>query len=391
MAGFCNHISITDDDVECDGSGCTHGDACNNGICIPGDTDCTDQLGAGRTGTCEPAPWGGEYCSEEYLPQGAACMTEANLNGSCSEWGECIVECTAHLDCDDGQPCTLDFCDVFTGTCVHQNDYSAWDCVPCYDEFDCVKASVCMGGTQHWRLNATGLCIDGACELDPTPQACPNCDSFGWGEGGVAEVGLCEEQLLCPGGGPCEVDPGNPPETDCATCSDDIAQTFSVCLMGGECFNYESEYCSFSGNTWSEEQGCFQCYEDTDCEDGNPCSSEGTCNTGGYCSYEWPWPNQACDVLPSCGEVSDPPCEWGNCVDDKCIVPKTCTTDFQCPGHDRPFCYKGSCQPCLPALDDHEDDAQHIGCWSVQPICEGLAQADPVTGDSKTLYSCVED
>jgi hypothetical protein len=49
---------------------------------------------------------------------GTACLFGSG-EGVCKA-GQCVMSCsTADDDCDDGNPCTQDGCDVETGACVH--------------------------------------------------------------------------------------------------------------------------------------------------------------------------------------------------------------------------------------------------------------------------------
>jgi hypothetical protein len=405
--GFCTHEAITgtpgfEDEVceegeecseytnsfNCDDSECTTGDMCDAGVCIPGSTECGNNDPC-KVGTCVSDEWG-DWCSYDDMPFGTSCTTDEGLNGTCTNWGDCYVECTEHLDCDDSKPCTEDACDKLTGTCVHKTNHAKWDCIPCYDDFECVGASVCKGGTEHWRFNTSGLCLEGSCELDSTPIACPDCEQFTWADGGVAKVGLCEEQLLCPGGGPCGVEDIDFTQ-DCLSCQDDLEQTFAVCFEDGTCGQYESTYCAFSGEVWFEDDGCRGCFENLDCEDGNPCTGQGSCSSYGYCQGMGESPDDwtECDDLPKCGGFDDPSCELGNCIGNRCIAPKPCSSDFDCPGYQRKFCLEGYCQPCLPAIDAHEGGDKHIGCWSSTPLCEPAGQEDPVTADEIIIFTCL--
>ncbi|MCC6524632.1 MAG: hypothetical protein IT373_18390, partial [Polyangiaceae bacterium] len=56
------------------------------------------------------------------LPAGSACHDANDHAGTCAAGGVCVVDCTpatAATDCDDSLPCTLDTCDVASGSCVH--------------------------------------------------------------------------------------------------------------------------------------------------------------------------------------------------------------------------------------------------------------------------------
>lgn len=386
-AGKCSHNPLSIEYAECDGNTCTQ-DSCDEGVCISSG-ECTDSSSECQVGTCVSDSWA-DYCSYESLDAGSSCTTVEGQDGSCSPWGECFPECSSHADCDDDKPCTIDSCDVLTGTCVHDKDYQAWDCIQCTHDYECINASVCVGGTWHWRKNATGICLNGSCELEEEPIACPKCDQHTWTDSGVAKVGLCQEQLLCPGGGPCELEDIDFTQ-DCPTCQDGFGQTFSVCIEGGECEQYASSHCGFNG-TWIDGD-CRDCFEDSDCNDQNPCTGEGTCSSWGYCQGMGESPDDwtQCDDVPMCGGFDDPPCEWGHCMANRCVTPKACDTNFECPGNDRPYCVEGYCQECLPAYDADGSSVNHVGCWGSKPLCQESVQTDPVSADNLSIYSCVSE
>jgi len=104
-----------------DGDPCTLGDACADGLCVPGavrdcsawqtaclDAACAAYLAAPQTGYCVQAP---------MSPDTACTPTDLCAAGGTSQAGVCTS--TGPRDCDDGDGCTLDACEPGTGACTH--------------------------------------------------------------------------------------------------------------------------------------------------------------------------------------------------------------------------------------------------------------------------------
>jgi hypothetical protein len=107
LAG-CLH-TMADDSVPCaDGDTCTSG-TCDAGSCVGDGFDCSD----GNPCTvdfCHPA----EGCLHPSAPEGWPCSD----GDACTGVDQCEAgACTpgAPVDCEDGQPCTIDFCDPIFG------------------------------------------------------------------------------------------------------------------------------------------------------------------------------------------------------------------------------------------------------------------------------------
>ncbi|RME37020.1 MAG: hypothetical protein D6788_10395 [Planctomycetota bacterium] len=102
VLNVCQHTPNT---LPCDdGLFCTTGDTCSNGVCTGG-----------------PSP-----CADPTLPL-------------CNELTNSCVECFVNADCDDGNPCTDDFCTI--GICQSFPNTS-----PCDDGLFCTANDVCTNG-----------------------------------------------------------------------------------------------------------------------------------------------------------------------------------------------------------------------------------------------------
>ncbi|MFT4570762.1 MAG: hypothetical protein ACI8TX_000384 [Hyphomicrobiaceae bacterium] len=159
---FCTGHDVCNGAGECTGSG----DSCASG---DGDHDCSEACDeASRTCTA-PDP-NGVACED-----GLACT----IGDQCS-LGTCLSG--AELGCDDGDPCTDDFCDN-TGGCTY-----VFNSVPCDDGNACTQIDTCQRGacvgTQPVDCEDGDLCSVDTC--DPRDGSCwsavipdPTCNEDG--------------------------------------------------------------------------------------------------------------------------------------------------------------------------------------------------------------------
>ena len=130
------------------------GDACTDGICLPGlVTDCTDGV-ACTTDTCNPISGCISVPANGPCDDGKLCTVDACTFSGCTH--------TANtLPCDDGDACTLaDACTA--GTCVGSPD-NCNDGDPCTADA-CVSASGCV--------HSAGTCGNGVCDCGEATATC---------------------------------------------------------------------------------------------------------------------------------------------------------------------------------------------------------------------------
>ncbi|MCB9728248.1 MAG: hypothetical protein H6744_00120 [Deltaproteobacteria bacterium] len=207
-----------------DGDPCTEGEACVGGACTGGtgscacenDADCaavdTDLCDGGLVCdagecvaggappvSCPPAsnpcrvnacvPQTGK-CALSAAPDGTACAGVAE----CAQGGSCLAgTCKpAPQACDDGDPCTVDTCDLVKG-CTYSGATG-----PCDDGNPCTADDVCGPAGCKGVLSGCDCLVDGDCPDDGD---------------------LCNGTLRCVGGA-CvtapETVPSCPGDTDCA-------------------------------------------------------------------------------------------------------------------------------------------------------------------------------
>lgn len=160
----------TNNTASCDDNDtCTTTDACSEGSCVGSDplscndeNECTDD-------SCDPA--GGCVYTDNTIAcnDGDACTTtDVCLAGSCSGTAK---------DCDDGEPCTTDTCDL--GVCENTATLGTCDDGdPCTEGDDC-SSGVCAGTAIDCDdgIDCTvDACNpdDGSCDNDPDDLFCDN-------------------------------------------------------------------------------------------------------------------------------------------------------------------------------------------------------------------------
>jgi hypothetical protein len=243
---------------------------------------------------------------EECAPPGGAACIDAR----CDE-GRCIV---AVRSCDDGNPCTMDQCDVATDECVN---------APLADGTECAANATCTGGECGCIEGFDNCDGEPGCEanLASDPKHCHRCD-FECDPGQSCINSLC---------GSC---------ADNDDCDDGRACTIDECISDGACdHTLEDDACLIAGQCRTAlevdpNNACRSCQPDasqggwTDRRDGTPCDDDNPCAV----------------------------CEGGECVepqdvDDACCAPPHCRgalgecrlpTGTECLGTD------GRC--CMPGL-----------------------------------------
>ncbi|NLN61423.1 MAG: hypothetical protein GX146_00890 [Myxococcales bacterium] len=188
------------------------------------------------------------------------------------------VFCREDADCDDRNPCTLDFCDERAGRCDYSN--LEMDGQPCDDGLFCNGSETCQGGE---CVSADPPCADaepafGSCiapgVCDEERKACL--------DGPVKDGTPCSEPLFCLGDQPqvclsgvCHTPEGaqNPCDGSChgMQCREDtkdcrkmVDHTGQFCYGGSPC---ERGVCDASGACADQTDPCLVQYGTTPCYD----------------------------------------------------------------------------------------------------------------------------
>src|SRR5207249_4005453 len=200
------------------------------------------------------------------------------------------------LNCDDGNPSTIDTCRQ-AGCCIVDQD--------CADK-------VCMQKRCDRPTNS--------CAYTPTPDVA--CGGGCQGSQLAVRPGTCNESgECCDAGGVC------PPRIDACPEDEDFC-TDDICLPEARCVHRPIPDC---------------CHNDPECDDGKACTTD-TCTNSG-CSHYSPDPNCVnCTTNSQCGGRCDRACIAGICAD---VTPITCKAGTSCRLEaDQPVCRCSDSRGC---------------------------------------------
>ena len=284
--------------------------------------------------------------------------------------GECVV--TGPTVCDDGNPCTVDWCDPDTGceraaddslcddgaacttdrcgdaSCVHEPDHLA-----CDDGISCTQDR-CEAGIGCRRTPLSTECDDGNVCTDDVCAAGVGCTS-------LANSAPCDD------GDPCTTNErcyeGLCSATEGADCDDGNRCTDDVCLPGVGCTHQanadpcnDGDFCTTDDHCKS---GACQGGAPLDCDDTNPCTQDN------------------CDSVEACSHTLLPdgnPCSDGNV----CLLGDACVSGLCVSGETPMHCHDGN--PCTTDTCD------------AQTGCAFLINTDACDdGDPCTVTDSCED
>jgi len=353
-------VTDLNDGAPCDDkSDCTKGDSCQAGVCAPGvytcackaDSDCDDK------DVCTADKCDAGKCGNKAVADGAPCSDgDACTDKDACKGGACAAG--AIKTCDDGNPCTVDSCDLKTGCKVTNLDGA-----PCDDGAKCTDGDACKDG----KCQAGGkkvcddknACTDDSCDdakgCVATNNAAKCDDGNACTTTDACDAGACAGSgaLACDDKNPCTADKCDP-TSGCAPVPDDGAacDDGNICTSGDTC----------KGGACKAGAPSCACQNDSECDDKNPCTTD-TCTAnacknaaaadGGACSD-----GDACTEKDACtgGKCAGSPvkCDDGNpCTVEKCTALNGCVTDLAdgAPCDDKEACTTGdSCQAgkCAP-------------------------------------------
>ena len=350
-----------------DGDPCTLGDRCEDGACTGADALLCDDGNECTTDVCVP----GKGC--EFQNADGELCEDGDL---CTEGDVCLGgQCKAGkaVSCDDGNPCTDDWCESLAG-CAH-----GWNEAPCEDGDPCTVDDRCMHGA----------CMSGGANPCDDHDACTR----DWCDGGCRH----EPVVLCDDNDSCTVDSCDKGTGECAharrDCDDKDLCTVDVCkpMEGDVVCEHVAKDCD-DGIEASDDfcdPGTGECVHI--CEAKDPCTLGKLVE--GQCVFE----QKSCDDQDACTVDSCDPVT-GNCLH----VTPLCT---DCDDHD--VCTVEWCDPAtgewlhLPnqSCDDSDrctwDVCEHfVGCKFIPVDCSDnnpntLDFCDNMTGECKhILVSC---
>lgn len=230
-----------------DSSACTVGDTCRNGACEGEPVLCSDDGDACTIEFCNPSTGN---CSsiqrdcDDYDP----CTTD-----SCDSQTGCVhtpVPDSPQTACDDGNECTVDDACV-AGECVGTNSTAS-----CNDENECTDNDVCSGGT------CGGTPVNNGTSCNADDNECTQNDSC------LAGFCIPGSPVICtPSGDPCAPASCNADTGSCQT-----TDINAICeTLSGPCGGFSCQGGQCVGSTELDGEPC---------DDGNECTASDRCRAG---------------------------------------------------------------------------------------------------------------
>ena len=307
-----------------DGNPCTENDRCQEGLC----------LGSDRSALCsDSTPCTDDSCNPDATSWETACVHTANNNRTCTdnnactendrcEGGTCVSDQMGDDPCDDGNPCTRDYCDTGSG-CQHTAiPGPCEDGDPCTDGESC-SGGLCLGG-QPINCNDNNPCTTDAC--NPSTGNCEYNTTANNGVACNADGSRCTQSVT--------PNPATPYVND--SCQD------GFCVPGPELDCNDDNFCT--NDYCSPQSGCYTLNNTEPCNaDDNVCTVGDRCSNGRCTAGNLPHgctDGNPC-TLDSCNQTLGAPTTG-------CYFPPLTNNTF-CDDGDpcfrNDYCYEGSCRP----------------------------------------------
>ena len=412
ITGYCDIIPVEDGTFCDDDDACSQSDSCVEGecvgavplICIDGNP-CTDDL-------CDPT----EGCL--YTPNEAPC----NDDDACTYWDLCVDgDCASGgvLDCDDLNPCTDDSCDTLLG-CVHDHNQATCDDSNACTALDGCIDGICVGAgvpdcdddnpcTLDWCDPGPG------CQHENHTLPCDDGDKCVVGEACLDGACVGGEPLNCNDGNPCTHDLCDPVDGCVAVfnslpCDDGNVCTLSDVCSLGSCSGPDVVNCS-DGNSCTQdscapEVGCVFTSITGACNDGNPCTIGDVCQ-GGLCIGPLPLDcddgnpctDDYCTVEDGClNVVNNAPCSDGNpcttfdtCLNGICVGLAETSCDDGNPCTSDSCAPESGCQNLYNSLPCDDGNSCTTNDVCVAGVCKGTGTLVCDDGNPCTYDTCLPD
>jgi hypothetical protein len=289
--GECVH---TPDEAACDDNVACTDDACEAVLgCVnaPDDEKCDD----------------GEYCTKDICTPLDGCKVEP-VPGDCEDGDKCTAgdACAAGkcesgglIDCDDGNPCTLDACEPDEGCiAIPTNDE-----ILCDDGNPCTPVDQCKDG----QCVGSGGCDDGNPCTDDTCEPATGCVFTNDDTNTCADEDVCDGEETC-SAGQCVA--GNAPTCDDGKlCTDDTCEPATGCVFANDDTNdcHDADLCNGEESCAA---GLCEAGVALVCDDGKPCTDD-TCEPATGCVFANDDTNDCHDADLCNGEEA---CVAGSCM-----------------------------------------------------------------------------
>lgn len=390
-----------------DNSVCTIGDTCVSGTCVPGSTllDCND----GNFCTddfCDPVAGCKNLPTTTYCEDNNPCTRDVCnpitgcsyefITARCDDGDLCTGNDTcsggvcvggAGNDCDDGNPCTNDGCDLVTRQCVYTNNN-----LPCSDGDLCTTGDVCVSGG----------CVSGLPTIcdDSNPCTIDSCSK---------STGCIFMPKVCNDSDPCTDDSCNLDNGDCVfkpvDCNDLNLCTADSCdPVTGSCLHFpincdDGDVCTDDG--CYGQTGCTHEHNTAACDDGNVCTGSDACSAGFCvggppidCSDGDRCTIDSCDPVSGClHQVTTGACDDGDaCTVDENCADGTCSRGIAVVCDDDNFCTTDSCDSATGCVFVNTTDSCDDGdACTVGDVCAGGECAGVLPLDCDDGNVCTDD
>jgi hypothetical protein len=417
--GNCPNPEKTDDTPCDDGNDCSTQDTCQGGTCTAGPTDKDTDSDTYLDGLCS----GGNDCDDSRGDINPGAIEDKDTGVTCSDtWdNDCdgdtdlddtdCVDCTAHAQCVDSNPCTTDLC--VGGFC--QNN-SVSDGTGCDDGDACTQTDECQSGTctglnpvectASDQCHSAGICDSGS-GLCSDPQksdgslcddgdACTQTDTCQIGVCTGADPVVCTALDQCHDVGLCNISTGNcsnPSKPDDTLCDDGNACTQTDTCQLGTCTGADPvvctalDQCHVVGGCNASTGNCSnpQKPDDTSCDDGNACTQTDTCQVG-VCTGADP---VVCVPLDQCHNAGTCNTGTGNCSDPNKPDDTPCDDSNACTQTDT--CQSGVCTGVDPVVCTALDQCHDAGvCNTFTGNCSNPNQPDNTACNDGNLCSTLD-
>ncbi len=350
-----------------DDNGCTVGDSCQSGSCVPGILEtCDDYDDQCVEGLCTPTSADSYVCGTENANEGGGCNADDNgctVGDSCQS-GSCVPGMLETCDDYDDQCleglCTPTSADSYV--CGTENANEGGGCNA--DDNGCTVGDSCLSGSCVPGVLETcddydDQCLEGLC----TPTSA---DSYVCGTENANEGGGCNaDDNGCTVGDSClsgSCVPGNEP-TDCSELDDDC--NTGICVPTGlDSYACEKDPMGHVGDS---------------CGDGpSECSGQDTCDGEGLCQTNHFGEDILCDDSEAC-TYADHCNGEGSCTGTlHPCEPGVCEETSSCDG-------MGGCDVVFSSVGSYCDEGQTGSLRCYEGEC-----TDPLEGASCDIPIAVE-
>ena len=271
-----------------DGNACTRDYCDDNNVCQNDEAvDCNDS----NECTVDSCNTGTGQCENRPVAAGESCAWSDDLDctleqGTCDVLGECRPVnvqgcCDTDTECIDENLCTVEKCNLTTNTC---ESTGAVDC-----DSDACRVGICIEDT-------------GACEYTPVvcvPSLCQTVVGCDPDDGCLfaTDPNCCNplDPNACNDGQNCTADVCDPETNQCSNpdCRPNLGECITVVTCNEDCSPFDTEqlfcddglFCTY--DSCVGEPGAWACLNElSNCDDGDPCTTEACDPVTGDCFYE---------------------------------------------------------------------------------------------------------